>query len=67
MQSPHMSHIARGALFLAAGITLFLYVTNIITTSLSVIILLSSLLLMIYGFIEIGGYKKLIMLLNGKK
>jgi|GEM_PF-6477169 hypothetical protein len=66
MNSPHISHTAKGAFLMTAGIILFLYVTKIITASLEMIILLASILMIIYGFIEIGGYNKLMQLFNKK-
>jgi hypothetical protein len=64
---PHISHTLKGALLMIAGLVLFLYVTNIITSGLQMVILLSSIILMIVGFLEFDGYRKLSNLINKKK
>ncbi len=63
---PHVSHSVKGLLFFISGVILFLYVTNIITMGLQMVILLASIILMIYGFIEMDAYHKLLKLVNKK-
>jgi hypothetical protein len=65
-QFPRFSHEMKGALLLVAGIVLFLYVTNIITAGLQMVILLASLVLMVFGFTEMDGYHKLMKLIKKK-
>jgi len=66
-QFPHITHTIKGALLFAAGLILFLYVTNIITLGLQMVILLASIILMIFGIIEMDAYNKLLKLVNQKK
>ena len=66
-QMPRISHSTKGALLFAAGLVLFLYVTNILTIGLGTIILLAALVLMGVGFVEIDGYNKLTRLFNNKR
>ncbi len=64
---PHVSNTVKGALFFVAGLILFLYVTNIITMGLQMILLLASIIIMIYGFVEMDAYHKLMKLVNKNK
>jgi hypothetical protein len=66
-QFPHVTHTIKGGLLFLAGLILFLYVTNIITLGLQMIILLASIILMIFGIIEMDAYNKLKKLVNQKK
>lgn len=65
-QLPHVSHTIKGALFFAAGLILFLYVTNIITMGLQMILILASIILMIYGFVEMDAFRKIMKMINKK-
>lgn len=65
-QMPRVSNTVKGALFFLAGLILFLYVTNIITMGLQMILLLASIIIMIYGFVEMDGYRKIMRLINKK-
>lgn len=65
-QMPHLTRTLKGAFLMVAGIILFLYVTNIITASLQMILLLASIILIIWGFMEMDGYQKLMKLINKK-
>lgn len=56
---PNLSHNIKGMLVFIAGLILFLHVTNIVTIGLNLIILLASIILMVYGFIEMDAYNKL--------
>lgn len=64
---PRLSRDIIGLLLLLAGIILFLYVTNIITVGLQVIILLGSLILMVSGFVMMDGPEKFKKLFNKRK
>lgn len=65
-QVPHVSRTTKGLLFFIAGLILFLYVTNIITMGLQMVLLLASIIIMIYGFVEMDAYHKLMRLVNKK-
>lgn len=67
MQVPRFDKPHRGLLFMAAGIILFLYVTNIITVGLQLVLLLAALVLIGYGFLEFDGYNKLMRLFKRKQ
>ena len=61
---PHVSKTIKGGLFFIAGLVLFLYVTNIITLGLQMVILLASIILMAAGLMEMDAYHKLMKLVN---
>lgn len=63
---PRISNTGKGLLFFIAGLILFLYVTNIITMGLQMVLLLGSIILMIYGFLEMNAYHRLMKLINKK-
>jgi len=65
-QLPRMTQPIKGLLSFIAGLILFLYVTNIITMGLQMILLLGAILLMIYGFVEMDAYRKLMKFVNKK-
>lgn len=67
IQIPRFSHDTKGALIMLAGIILFLYATNIITIGLQTVIVLASLILIVYGFMELDGYNKVMKLVNKRK
>ena len=64
---PKVSHKFKGVLLFLAGFILFLYVTNVITMGLQMIILLASILLMVYGFLEMDAYSKIMRLINRRQ
>lgn len=66
-QFPHVTNTIKGGLLFLAGLILFLYVTNIITLGLQMIILLASIILMIFGIIEMDAYNKLKKLVNSHR
>lgn len=65
-QMPHVSKTVKGLLFFISGLILFLYVTNIITIGLQMVLLLASIIIMIYGFIEMDAWHKIMKLINRK-
>ena len=67
IQIPRFSQDVKGALIMLAGLILFLYATNIITIGLQTVIIIASLVLIVYGFIELDGYNKVMKLVNKRK
>ena len=65
-QIPQVSRTVKGVLFFIAGLILFLYVTNIITLGLQMVLLLASIIIMIYGFVEMDAWHKVMKLINKK-
>lgn len=64
---PRLSETVQGILFIIAGLVLFLHATNIIQLGLTGVIIISSILLMLYGFFKADFYEKLVHLFSGKK
>ncbi len=63
---PRISNTGKGLLFFIAGLILFLYITNIITMGLQMVILLASIILMIYGLLEMDAYHHAMRFFNKK-
>jgi hypothetical protein len=64
---PKFSKTGKGAAAFLAGIILFLYITNVLTAGLQTVILLSAIFLVVYGFIEMDGYNKIMQLIHKRK
>lgn len=67
IQIPRLNETIQGYLFIIAGLVLFLHATNIVQIGLTAVIVISSILLMAYGFIKAGLYDQLVHLFSGKK
>lgn len=56
----HSNHTIQGILLLIAGVLLFLYTLNILTTGITIVLIIASIALIAYGAM-VSGLDKIIM------
>jgi hypothetical protein len=67
MFDKYLSKRAQGVAIMAIGVILFLNATGFIQRGLSSVVIISSIVLMVYGFVQAHAFEYIQSLWNGKK